>query len=88
MDAAAIDHERLLAGDSASAALAHWAARSARVNHLYTFAWICALVLPAVLQYFAGTEEDIRDYLGEYYGLPTLYFFFSSTYGFATVFIV
>jgi hypothetical protein len=56
-------------------------------NNLNTFAWVCALVLPFGLQLIAGFQEDVRDYLGGYYGPFTLYFFFVMTYGLATIFV-
>lgn len=59
----------------------------ARSNNLYLFAWICAIILPLALQLIVTNVQDVRDYLGDYLGLPTLFFFFTSTYGFATVFV-
>lgn len=68
-------------------ALAGLARRMARVNNLYLFAWICAVALPVGLQLLVSNVEDVRDYLGEYLGLPTLFFFFVSVYGFTTIFV-
>jgi hypothetical protein len=56
-------------------------------NNMFLFAWICALVLPVALQLIAGAQEEVREYVGFYYGPFTLYFFFTMTYGFATVFV-
>jgi hypothetical protein len=56
-------------------------------NNLFLFAWLCAVILPIVLQVIAGLTGDVRDYLGDLYGVPTLYMLFTMTYGFATVFI-
>ncbi|MCC7477776.1 hypothetical protein IT575_04895 [bacterium] len=68
-------------------ALAGLARRMARVNNLYLFAWICALALPLGLQLLVSNVDDVRDYLGEYLGLPTMFFFFVSVYGFTTIFV-
>jgi hypothetical protein len=61
--------------------------RMAQRNNLTLFAWIAALVLPALLQIIATTQEDVRNYLQGYYGPFTFYFFFVMTYGFATIFV-
>jgi len=61
--------------------------RHARRNYLYLFAWLCAVVLPVVLQVVAGAQDETRDYLGFYYGGISLYLFFVLTYGFGTVFV-
>jgi hypothetical protein len=62
------------------------AGRIARRNHLYLFAWLCALALPLGLQLLSGSIEEVRDYLDYYYGALSLWMFFSMTFGFATVF--
>jgi len=61
--------------------------RMARRNNLALFAWIAAILLPIALQLIAGMEEEVRQYLDQYYGPFTLYFFFVMTYGFAVVFV-
>jgi hypothetical protein len=61
--------------------------RSARRNHLYLFAWLCAIAVPLGLQLLASSIEDVRDYLAYYRGPLSLYMFFAMTYGFATVFV-
>jgi hypothetical protein len=61
--------------------------RMAQRNNLILFAWLCAIVLPAVLQLIAGLNEDVRSFLDTYYGLPSLYIFFVMCYGFATIFV-
>jgi hypothetical protein len=61
--------------------------RMAQRNHLYLFAWLCALVLPALLQVVAWQVPDIRDYVGEYFGVATLYIFFVLTFSCATIFV-
>lgn len=61
--------------------------RHARRNYLYLFAWLCAVVLPAVLQVVAGIQEEMRYSLGPYYGAISLYLSFVMTYGFGTVFV-
>ena len=66
--------------------IAFLAARIARTNHLGLFIWICALILPAGLQLYAGMDDDVRSWLDAYYGAITLFFFFTLTFGFATVF--
>lgn len=53
----------------------------ARRNNLYLFAWICAIFLPGALQLLAGGMEEVRDYLGNYFGLLSLYIFFTMTVG-------
>jgi hypothetical protein len=68
-------------------AVFHLGARMARRNHLYLFAWLCAVGLPGLLQVIAGQVQDVRDYLGEYYGVATLYMFFAMTFGFGTIFV-
>jgi len=55
-------------------------------NNLYLFAWLCAIALPLALQWLVGANEDVRNYVGDYYGPFTLYMLFTMTYGFATVF--
>lgn len=55
--------------------------RMARRNNLYLFAWICAVFLPAALQMLAGGMEEVRDYLGNYFGVLSLYIFFTMTVG-------
>ena len=59
----------------------------ARRNNLFLFAWLCAVALPIALQLIAGTVEEVRTYLADYYGAFTLYMLFTLTYGFATVFV-
>jgi hypothetical protein len=61
--------------------------RMAGRNNLYIFAWLCAVVLPAVLQWLSGQVVEVRDYLGSYYGWFSLYMFFALTYGFGVVFV-
>ena len=61
--------------------------RMARRNHLHLFAWLCAVALPAALQWFAGANEDVLNYLQSYYGPITLYIFFIMSFGLATVFV-
>jgi hypothetical protein len=61
--------------------------KMARRNHLYLFAWLCALGVPLGLQALAGAIEDIRDYLDMYYGPLSLYMCFTLAYGFASVFV-
>lgn len=56
-------------------------------NNLYLFAWLCAVVLPAVLQWLSGQMPEVKDYLGNYYGWFSLYMFFALTYGFGAVFV-
>lgn len=68
-------------------AIVKLANRSARRNHLYLFAWLCALVVPAGMQLLAATVDEMRDQLAYYYGPISLYMFFAMTYGFATVFV-
>lgn len=53
----------------------------ARRNNLYLFSWICAVFLPGALQLLAGGMEEVRDYLGNYYGVLSLYIFFTMTVG-------
>lgn len=61
--------------------------RSARRNHLYLFAWLCAIVVPVGLQLISGTMDELRDYLAYYFGAISLYMFFAMTFGFGTVFV-
>jgi len=61
--------------------------RSARRNHLYLFAWLCAIAVPVGLELLATAIEEVRDYLAYYRGPLSLYMFFAMTYGFATVFV-
>lgn len=61
--------------------------RMAQRNNLGLFAWVAAVLLPVALQFVAGVQEEVRLYLGEWYGPFTLYFFFVMTYGFATIFV-
>jgi hypothetical protein len=68
-------------------AIVKLADRSARRNHLYLFAWLCALAVPAGLQLLASTIDEVREYLAYYHGPISLYMFFAMTYGFATVFV-
>lgn len=62
-------------------------AKMAGRNHLYLFAWLCALALPVALQVIAGVTEEVRDYLAYYFGPVSLFMFFAMTYGFAAVFV-
>ncbi len=61
--------------------------KMARRNHLYLFAWLCALAVPLGLQALAGAVEDVRTYLDFYYGPLSLYMFFTLAYGFGSVFV-
>jgi len=61
--------------------------RLAQRNFLYIFAWLCATVVPLLLQLMAGLIEEVRDYLAYYYNDISLYMFFAMTYGFASVFV-
>ena len=61
--------------------------RMARRNFLYVFAWLCAVVMPLVLQYVAGIIEEVREFMSYYYSDISLYMFFAMTYGFAAVFV-
>jgi hypothetical protein len=61
--------------------------RMAQRNNLVLFAWLCGVMLPLILQVLAGVTEDVRQYLDNYYGLPSLYIFFVMCYGFATIFV-
>ena len=56
-------------------------------NHLFLFAWLCAIVVPVALQWLSGTLEEVRDYLAYYYGPLSLYMFFAMSFGFCTVFV-
>jgi hypothetical protein len=62
-------------------------AKMAGRNHLYLFAWLCAIVVPVALQVVAGMTEEAREYLAYYYGPISLFMFFAMTYGFAAVFV-
>jgi hypothetical protein len=64
-------------------ALFHLGHRMAQKNNLFLFAWLCAIVVPVILQVIA----DFRDFLLDWYGVPSLYMLFTLTYGFASVFI-
>lgn len=68
-------------------AIVKLADRSARRNHLYLFAWLCAVAVPLGLQLLASSVEDVREYLAYYHGPISLYMFFAMTYGFGTVFV-
>jgi hypothetical protein len=68
-------------------AVFHLGQRMAWRNNLFLFAWLCALVVPLVLQLIAGLVEEFRHELAGWYGVPSLYMLFTMTYGFATVFI-
>ena len=61
--------------------------KMARRNHLYLFAWLCALAVPLGLQALAGAVAEARDYLEMYYGAVTMFMFFTLAYGFASVFV-
>src|SRR5690349_12616431 len=61
--------------------------RMALRNNLYLFAWLCAIGLPLGLQLMSWLNEDVRDYLGNYFGIFSLYIYFTMTYGIAAVFV-
>lgn len=61
--------------------------RMAARNNLYLFAWLCAIGLPLGLQLLSWVNEDVRIYLGNYFGVFSLYIYFTMTYGIATVFV-
>lgn len=61
--------------------------RLARRNHLYLFAWLCALVVPLGMHLLSGQIEEVRTYIAYYYGPISLYMYFTMTYGFGAVFV-
>lgn len=61
--------------------------RIASRNNLPLFAWLCALAVPWGLQLLCYGIEDLRVYLGAYFGSISVYMFFTMTFGFAAIFI-